>query len=31
MASKEYSTIDHDKESDELVELQNENDQLNLE
>ena len=31
MASKEYSTIDHDKESDELVELQNENAQLNLE
>jgi chromosome segregation ATPase len=31
MASKEYSTIDHDKESDELVELQNENSQLNLE
>jgi len=31
MTSKEYSTIDDNKESDELVELQNENAQLNLE
>ena len=31
MSSKEYSTIDVNKESDELVELQNENAQLNLE
>ena len=31
MASKEYSTIDDNKESEELVELQNENAQLNLE
>ena len=31
MTSKEYSTIENEKESDELVELQNENAQLNLE
>ena len=31
MKSKEYSTIDDNKESEELVELQNENAQLNLE
>ena len=31
MTSKEYSTIDDNKESEELVELQNENAQLNLE
>ena len=31
MTSKDYSTIDDNKESEELVELQNENAQLNLE
>ena len=31
MTSKEYSTIEDNKESDELIELQNENSQLNLE
>ena len=31
MTSNEYSTIDNNKESDELAELQNENAQLNLE
>ena len=31
MTSKDYSTIDDNKESEELIELQNENAQLNLE
>ena len=31
MTSKDYSTIDENKESEELIELQNENAQLNLE
>ena len=31
MTSKEYATIENNQDSDELVELQNENAQLNLE